>query len=80
MWMRYSQIARKRQVQPSTHTVTVNRRAYWGREVVDYPHEPLSHQREIKRIAAQHRNFIEIGSGGEELLAPGDDERSGVLL
>jgi len=75
VWAGGPTTARKSQVETAAHTVAVNRRDGGGREVGYCAHQVLSHVREAKRFgAAQVGDFVEVGSGREEVSIARDDE------
>ena len=78
VWAGDPTTARKSQVETAAHTVAMNRRDGGGREVGYCAHQVLSHVREAKRFgAAQVGDFVEVGSGREEMCVAGDDQFRG---
>ena len=74
-------MAGERQIKSAAHAVAMNGGDGRSREVGDSVHQALSHLREAKGLGAvQFGNFVEIGSGGEEMHVAGDHESGGGFL
>ena len=74
LWVRDTHVARECQVESATHAITVHGRADRCRKVVNGTHEALSHEREVEGVGGEGGDFVEVGSGGKELVVAGDDE------
>ena len=60
-------IAGEREIESSSHTVTLNRSDGWSREAGDGTHQALTYLREAECFrAVQRRNLVEVGARREE--------------
>jgi hypothetical protein len=73
-----AEVAGEGEVESAAHAVTVNGGANRGGEVVDKLHEALAHPRELEAVGRESGDFVEVGSGGEEPVVAGDDERARI--
>jgi len=75
VWVRDADVAGEGEVESAAHAIAVNGGANGSRELIDGEHQTLAHEREVEGVGMERGDFIEVGTGGEEVVVARDDER-----